>query len=120
MSEIRETLIKWLAWILMVEQPVIIKGSYVFYGLVAVVGRWIGTAIYYRLPKVKARRIPGALWYHRILYWIPAIKTIGQRQYLRGVKWGSDWGVREGFNMVKAKGKLSQRKINRAVERSGG
>jgi len=58
-------------------------------------------------------------WYHKVLYWLPVIKIIGDVQFRKGHKIGAVWGLEEGCSLSGNPKKLKQRKIVRALERAG-
>ena len=58
-------------------------------------------------------------WYHRLLYAIPVIRSIGASQFRRGHSAGAKWGLEEGHNLATKHRRVSQRDIVRAVQSCG-
>lgn len=120
LNNIREVCMQWLSWLVLVEWDIAFRGVYLLWLLGAIVVMWLVVFIYYRLPKVKARKIPKDMIYHNLLYRLPVIKTIGRIQFMRGNKLGATWGLEEGYRLGGGRGsKLKQRKIARALKHAG-
>ena len=58
-------------------------------------------------------------WYHKVLYWLPVIKTIGIDRFRHGHKIGAVDGITEGYNLKGSRKKLKRGKVVKAFERLG-
>jgi len=56
-------------------------------------------------------------WYHRLIYRIPVVKSIGKYQCRKCLRAGAAWGLEEGARLVGKR--ISQRKIRRAMDKCG-
>ncbi len=75
------------------------------------------------LQDIKVTKQPRLRWYHRLLYRLPVVRTIGYHRYMDGYDKGIDNGIEAGINTGLAsrgkKGKVKQREITRARNHAG-
>lgn len=111
---------------------IVMYGELIMFGLVAFVREvyhpWMSLVLVIVLTLIVLLIVHSVLmgifnksirWYHKALYWLPVIKTIGIDRFRHGHKIGAVWGLEEGYKLLGNPKKLKRRKILKALEMAG-